>query len=176
MGIKDILQKYIKSPEKTARMVYISDGGKTYHLIENCGRSKTMKLISENDAINQGMKKCKICFNEYQEELTSNSKILDIMECSLAACTYPNPDGTLRQTFLVKAKAGEDVTFKPQPTKEYPDTIGVFTKKGCIGILPYATLNKLRGLYAHNKASAVIKRIDKSERGLGCTIKITIYK
>lgn len=101
-------------------------------------------------------------------------KIIETISCSLMGCTYANPDGTSRQTNLVKAKVGDDLTFKPMPTKEYPDTIGVFTKRGCIGVLPYQTLNKLRGLYAKNKASAKISEIEKSERGLFCKIEITI--
>lgn len=157
-------------------MVYTAEGGKVYHLVENCSRSKNIKQITEDEAIKQGLTECKVCCTEYQRELASNDKILDIISCSLVACVYPNPDGTSRQTYLVNSKVGEDVIFKPAPTKEYPDTIGVFTKKGCIGVLPYKVLNELRGLYAHNNASAIIKSIEKSERGLGCTIKIIIYK
>ena len=102
-------------------------------------------------------------------------KQIDRIVCNLAGSTYPNPDGPSRQTYLAKCKPGQDVTFKPMPTKEYPDTVGVCTKKGCIGVLPYSALNKLRGLYAKNKASATIKEILKSERGLGCSIEIIIY-
>lgn len=176
MGIKEFLKKYFTAPEPPSLTVYVANGGKVYHLVENCSRSKNIKQMSENEAIEQGLEECKFCCTEYRRELASNDKILDIIECSLMGCVYPNPDGTSRQTYLVNSKVGTDLMFKPAPTKEYPDTIGVFTQKGCIGVLPYRILNELRGMYAHNKASAVIKSIDNSPRGLGCTIKITIYK
>ena len=113
----------------------------------------------------------------HKDKTAYDEKVLNVLECSLVGCIYPNPDGTSRQTYLIKCKNGENVFFKPAPTKEYPDTIGVFTKKGgCIGVLPYRIVNELRGLYANNKAEVIIKEVTHSERGLGCIIKIIIYK
>lgn len=167
----------VAAPKPSSELtVFVTEKGKVYHLSENCSRSQKLRQISEDEAIKQGFVECKICCTENRREFANNSNILDIIECSLVACAYPNSDGTSRQTYLVNSKVGADLVFKPAPTKEYPDTIGVFTKKGCIGVLPYKVVNELRGMYAHNKASAVIKSIDRSERGLGCTIKITIYK
>lgn len=158
-------------------IVYVSDKGKSYHIVDKCGRSSEMAPITEAEAIGRGLCKCQACFSGYNEEIFRNEKILNILECSLVGCVYPNADGTSRQRYLVKCKSGENVFFKPAPTKEYPDTIGVFTKKGgCIGVLPYKTLNELRGLYANNKAEVIIKEVTHSDRGLGCIIKITIYK
>ena len=176
MGLMDLLKKVTGDNKATTLTVYISDNGKVYHSSAECMRNKEMKPIDENEAIARGLQKCKVCFNERQETLARNGNILDIIQCSLMGCTYPNPDGTSRQTYLVNCKQGQDVVFKPTPTKEYPDTVGVFAKKGCIGVLPYQAVNKLRGLYANNKASAVIKSIEKTDRGLFCTITITIYK
>ena len=175
-SIMNLSKKGSSKETASSLMVYVAEGGKVYHLSENCSRSQNLKQISEDEAIKQGFVECKICCTENRRELANNSNILDIIDCSLIACAYPNSDGTSRQTYLVNSKVGADLMFKPAPTKEYPDTIGVFTKKGCIGVLPYKVVNELRGMYAHNKASAVIKSIDRSERGLGCTIKITIYK
>ena len=175
-SIMNLSKKGSSKETASSLMVYVAESSKVYHLSENCSRSKNLKQITEDEAIKQGLVACKICCTEHRRELANNSRLLDIIECSLMGCVYPNPDGTSRQTYLINSKVGADVIFKPAPTKEYPDTIGVFTKKGCIGVLPYKVVNELRGMYAHNKASAVIKSIDRSERGLGCTIKITIYK
>ena len=67
--------------------------------------------------------------------------------------------------------------FKPAPTKEYPDTIGVFTKKGAqIGFIGYRDLNELRGMFAKNKASVTVASIDKGSQGLGVTMLIKVYQ
>ena len=61
--------------------------------------------------------------------------------------------------------------------QEYPDTIGVFTKRDeQIGFIGNKDLNELRGLYAHNKASVTVSTIEHSERGLGVDMLIKIYK
>lgn len=188
MGFIDMMQKFLgvksdKTEEKKSATaakeltVYVAEGGKVYHLSDECTKSNGMIPMSESEAIQRGLCKCKSCFWGYREEIARNEKILDILDCSLFGCIYPNPDGTSRQTYLINCKEGENVYFHPAPTKEYPDTIGVFTKKGgCIGVLPYKTVNELRGMYAHNKAEAIITEIIHSERGLGCRIKIIIYK
>ncbi len=88
-----------------------------------------------------------------------------------------NANGTSRASYVAKLKVGEDLFFKPAPTAEYPDTIGVFTKKGYqIGFLHYTLVNELRGMYVNNKASVTVAAVTKSPRGLGVTIHIIIYK
>lgn len=107
----------------------------------------------------------------------TNSKILDEWDCSVWGTTYTNGNGTNRQAIIAKLKVGADLLFKPAPTEEYPDTIGVFTKKGeQIGFIGYKDLNKMRGLYADKKASVTVKNIEKSEKGMGVTMHIIIYK
>lgn len=97
--------------------------------------------------------------------------------CSVWGTIYQNENGTHRQTYIAKLKVGEDLLFKPAPTQEYPDTIGVFTKRGeQIGFIGYKDLNELRGLYAHNRASVTVESVEHSERGLGVTMRIKIYK
>lgn len=44
--------------------------------------------------------------------------------------TFNNDDGTSRQAIIESCKPGEDIILKPVPTKEYPDAIGVFNKRG----------------------------------------------
>lgn len=107
----------------------------------------------------------------------NSSKILDEWDCSVWGTTYTNENGINRQAIISKLKVGADLFFKPAPTEEYPDTIGVFTKKGeQVGFIGYKDLNKMRGLYVDKKASVTVKNIEKSERGLGVTMHIIIYK
>lgn len=104
-------------------------------------------------------------------------EVIDEMTCSVWGTTYMNENRTSRQTYIAKLKVGDDLFFKPAPTDEYPDTIGVFTKKGGqIGFIGYKDLNKLRGLYTNNKASVTVAQILHSERGLGVDMQIKIYK
>lgn len=105
------------------------------------------------------------------------NKVIDEFVCSVWGTAYLNENNTSRQTYIAKLKVGQDLFFKPAPTKEYPDTIGVFTKKGeQIGFIGYKDLNKIRGLYLHNKASVTVESIDRSERGLQVEMRIKIYK
>ena len=104
-------------------------------------------------------------------------KVIAEKTYSVWGTTYTNENGSSRQTYIAKLKVGEDLLFKPAPTKDYPDTIGVFTKKGAqIGFIGYKDLNEMRGLFFDSKASVTVKSIDRSERGLGVTMSIKIYK
>lgn len=97
--------------------------------------------------------------------------------CSVWGTRYLNEDGTHRQTNIAKLKVGDNLFFKPAPTDEYPDTIGVFTKKGeQIGFVSNRDVNELRGLYTHNRAAVTVESIEHSECGLGVTMRIKIYK
>lgn len=106
-----------------------------------------------------------------------SKKVIKEMQYSVWGTNYTNTNGTSRQTYIAKLKVGDDLFFKPAPTPDYPDTIGVFTKKGeQIGFIGYKDLNALRGMFANSKASVSVASIDKSERGLGVTMLIKIYK
>ena len=48
----------------------------------------------------------------------------------VAGVSFDNADGTSRQSIIKQCTRGEDVIFKPMPSKDYPDAIGVFTTKG----------------------------------------------
>ena len=107
----------------------------------------------------------------------SNLEIIKEMYSNVVGTTYPNENGTIRQNYIVKLKAGDDLLFKPAPTKEYPDSIGVFTKSGGqIGVVNYQVINELRGLYTNNKVSVTVHQVLHSERGLGVSMLIKIYK
>lgn len=104
-------------------------------------------------------------------------KVIDEFTCTVWGTNYPNENGTSRQTYIAKLKVGADLLFKPAPTADYPDTIGVFTKKNeQIGFIGYQDLNKLRGLYVNNKASVTVSNITKTTRGLGVEMLVKIYK
>ena len=106
-----------------------------------------------------------------------SKKVIDEFMCDVWGTAYLNENNTSRQTYISKLKVGDDLLFKPAPTPDYPDTIGVFTKKGeQIGFIGYKDLNKLRGLYLNNKASVTVENITHSERGLGVSMLIKIYK
>lgn len=108
---------------------------------------------------------------------TSNLEVIKEFHSNVVASTYMNEDGTSRQTYIAYLKEGDDLFFKPAPTKEYPDSIGVFTKEGGqIGVVNYAVVNEMRGLYTHNKASVTVGSIIHSERGLGVGMHIKVYK
>lgn len=92
-------------------------------------------------------------------------------------CNLCNENGTSRASYIARLKPGQDLFFKPAPTKDYPDTVGVFTKNGeQIGFLHYTLLNELRGMYVNNQASVTVASVDNSPQGLGVTMHIIIYK
>lgn len=106
-----------------------------------------------------------------------SKKVIDEFSCDVWGTAYINENGTSRQTYIAKLKVGDDLLFHPAPTVDYPDTIGVFTKKNeQIGFIGYKDLAKLRGLYVNNKASVSVEKIIRSERGLGVTMRIKIHK
>ena len=106
-----------------------------------------------------------------------SKKVIDEFSCDVWGTAYTNENGTSRQTYIARLKVGDDLLFHPAPTADYPDTIGVFTKKNeQIGFIGYKDLNKIRGLYLHNKASVSVEKIINSERGLCVAMHIKIYK
>ena len=79
-----------------------------------------------------------------------SKKVIDEFSCDVWGTAYTNENGTSRQTYIARLKVGDDLLFHPAPTADYPDTIGVFTKKNeQIGFIGYKDLNKIRGLYLH---------------------------
>lgn len=106
-----------------------------------------------------------------------SKKVIDEFSCDVWGTAYTNENGTSRQTYIARLKVGDDLLFHPAPTADYPDTIGVFTKKNeQIGFIGYKDVNKIRGLHLHNKASVSVEKIINSERGLCVVMHIKIYK
>ncbi len=104
--------------------------------------------------------------------------VVDEFIQSVWGVRFNNEDGSSRQAIIKTLKPGDDLLFKPAPSKEYPDTIGVFTSKGKqIGFLNSALLKDLRGKYAKNRASVTVENISKSEdQGYSCSMRIKIYE
>jgi len=127
-----------------------------------------------------GRKKAEETSEIPKKEKKGNRKertVIKEMEFSVWGTTYTNENGTSRQTYIAKLKAGDDLAIHPAPTAEYPDTIGVFTTEGNqIGFINYKVLNELRGLYLHNDASIAVKEVTHSERGLGVDVIMKIYE
>ncbi len=118
-----------------------------------------------------------LCNRNKQQPANKKLEVIKEMYSNVVGTVYPNANGTSRQTYIAHLKAGDDLFFKPAPTEEYPDSIGVFTESGGqIGVVNYQTLNELRGLYLHNDASVSVAEVLHSERGLGVSMLIKIYK
>lgn len=97
----------------------------------------------------------------------------------VAGVTFDNADGTSRQSIIKKCSPGEDVIFKPMPSKEYPDAIGVFTAKGKqLGFLKAELAHEMKYQYGTNPMSATISDITGGDNGksFGVNLHIVIYK
>jgi hypothetical protein len=106
-----------------------------------------------------------------------SGEIIKEMYSNVVGSNYTNNDGSSRQTYITHLKEGDDLFFKPAPTEEYPDSVGVFSRKGeQIGVVAYNALNELRGQYANNTASVSVHQIINSDSGLGVNMHIKIYK
>lgn len=96
--------------------------------------------------------------------------------CNVVGTDYRNGDGSSRQEYIKTLKIGDELIFKPAPTKEHPDSIGVFTKRGKqIGVVNYKTLNELRQNYARNAASVEVADVGYYNERYYCSIKIKVY-
>ena len=89
---------------------------------------------------------------------------------------YTNGDGSSRQEYIKTLKIGDELFFKPAPVKDYPDSIGVFTKKGKqIGVVNYKVLNEMRQNYARNSASVEVADVGYYNESYFCSMRIKIY-
>lgn len=91
--------------------------------------------------------------------------------------TYKNDNGSDRQKIISKCKAGQDVIFKPTPSKEYPEAVGVFTVKGeQLGYLNAELAHDLIHTYPNNQMQATITTITGGNgKNYGCNIHIHIF-
>lgn len=92
--------------------------------------------------------------------------------------TFNNDDGTSRQAIIESCKPGEDIILKPVPTKEYPDAIGVFNKKGQqLGHLGAELASEIKTKWGHNPMSITIAALTGGgDRAYGCNLHIIIYQ
>lgn len=103
--------------------------------------------------------------------------VLTTRYSNVLGCDYKNGDGSSRQAAIKTLRQGDPLFFKPAPTREYPDSIGVFTKSGKqIGVIAYPLLNELRNNFPYNQASVIANKIEQSERGLFVSMLVTIYE
>lgn len=91
--------------------------------------------------------------------------------------TFGNDDGTSRQEYIKKLKPGQELIFKPVPTPEYPDAIGVFTLKGKqIGHVKADLATELKERYPDNYMNVTVSEVTGGGgKTYGCNIHIIIY-
>lgn len=91
--------------------------------------------------------------------------------------TFKNDDGSDRQTIISQCKAGQDVVFKPTPSKKYPDAIGVFTSSGKqLGNVSADLAGDLLKKYGNNPMQVTIAGITGGgDNNYGCNLHVVIY-
>ena len=91
--------------------------------------------------------------------------------------TFGNDDGSSRQEIIKGCKVGEDIIFKPVPTKDYPDAIGVFNMRGQqLGHINAELAAELKEKYGANPMSVTINNITGGDdKNYGCNLHIIIY-
>jgi len=93
--------------------------------------------------------------------------------------TFKNSDGSDRQKIVSECKVGDDIIFKPVPTKQYPDAIGVFATNGKqLGYVKADLALELKEKYPINPMQVTIANITGGNDGTnyGCNLHIIIYK
>ena len=107
----------------------------------------------------------------------SKLTIIRDFNTKVVGVTFGNDDGSSRQAIIKNCKAGEDIIFKPVPTAEYPDAIGVFNKRGQqLGHLSAELAAEIKNKYGHNPMSVTINNITGGgDKSYGCNLHIIIY-
>lgn len=92
--------------------------------------------------------------------------------------TFKNDDGTNRQKIISGCVPGQDIIFRPTPTKKYPEAIGVFTTKGKqLGNVNAELASDLIHKYPNNKMKVTISDITGGgDKNYGCNLHVVIYK
>ena len=110
---------------------------------------------------------------------SSNAEIERDFYTKVVGVTFKNKDGSDRQKILSKCKNGDDIIFKPTPSKEYPDAIGVFTPDGKqLGNVNAELALELKNKYPMHFMKVKVANITGGTDGLsyGCNLHIVIYK
>ena len=109
---------------------------------------------------------------------SSKLTVLREFHTKVVGVTFNNDNGTSRQAILRGCRVGEDIIFKPVPTKEYPDAIGVFNARGQqLGHISAELAQELKTKYPTNPMKVVIAGLTggESDKSYGCNLHITIY-
>ncbi len=117
--------------------------------------------------------------NEVSHFDLSKAEIERDFYSKVVGVTFKNSDGSDRQKIISKCKVGDDIIFKPVPTKQYPDAIGVFTTKGKqIGHVKADLALELKEKYPTHPMQVTIANITGGNDGTnyGCNLHIIIYK
>lgn len=95
----------------------------------------------------------------------------------IVGVTYGNADGSSRQEYIKKLKPGDELVFRPVPTPEYPDAIGVFTLKGeQLGYLGADLAAEFKNKYPTNYMQASVANVTGGNgMNYGCNIHIVVY-
>lgn len=108
---------------------------------------------------------------------SSKMSVVRDFNTKVVGVTFGNDNGTSRQEIIKGCKAGEDIIFKPVPTAEYPDAIGVFNKRGQqLGHLNAELAAEMKNKYPNNPMSVTINNITGGgDKSYGCNLHIIIY-
>ena len=108
---------------------------------------------------------------------TPSRAVVRDFNTKVVGVTFGNADGSSRQEIIKACKPGDDIIFKPVPTAEYPDAIGVFNKRGQqLGHLGADLAADLKTNYPNNHMSVTINDITgRGDKNYGCNLHIVIY-
>ena len=108
---------------------------------------------------------------------SSNLEIIKDFHTKVVGVTFNNENGTSRQTIIKACKPGDDVIFKPTPTKEYPDSVGVFNAIGKqLGNLNAELASELKNQYSKNPMSVTVSNVTGGgDYNYGCNLHVVIY-
>lgn len=109
---------------------------------------------------------------------TANSRaVVRDINTKVVGVTFGNNDGSSRQDIVKSCKPGDDIILKPVPTKEYPNAIGVFNKRGQqLGHIGADPADELKNNYPNNPMSVTVNGITGGgDKNYGCNLHIVIY-
>ncbi len=108
---------------------------------------------------------------------TSKLPVVRDFHTKVVGVTFGNDDGSSRQDIIRKCNIGDDLVLKPTPSKEFPESIGVFTVDGKqLGNLNADLSNEIHKEYRENFMSVVIANITGGgDYNYGCNLHIIIY-
>lgn len=134
-----------------------------------------------------GIKANKALANMSPEELSELAKkqapkikkgtVVRDFNTKVVGVTFGNDNGSSRQAIIKTLKSGDVLVAKPVPTPEYPDAIGVFTKRGKqLGHLSASVAAEISRDYPNNPIKVTVNNITGGGNyNYGCNINIIIY-